>query len=138
MLKTQNGEKFSACMRAHGEPNFPDPNSQGAIQIGPSSGIDPGSPKFQAAQTACQKLLPNGGQPSPQEVAKMQKQALAFSACMRKHGLPDFPDPVFSGGGVRISIKVGSSSDLNPNSSVFQAAQRACQGFMPGKVRSGK
>src|SRR5215471_7282558 len=37
-LKTQNGLKFSQCMRAHGVANFPDPNSQGEIHIGPGAG----------------------------------------------------------------------------------------------------
>jgi len=137
-LKLQNGEKFAQCMRSHGIPNFPDPSSGGAISIGPGSGIDPSSPKFQQATAACDKLLPNGGQPSPQQIEKMQKAALAFSACMRKHGLTDFPDPTFSGGGAQLRIRVGSSSDLNPSSPIFQAAQKACQGDLPGKFGGGK
>jgi hypothetical protein len=59
--------QFSQCMRAHGVPNFPDPqfNSNGGISlhISANSGIDPNSPIFKAAQQACQSLLPgaNGG-----------------------------------------------------------------------------
>jgi hypothetical protein len=136
-MKTQNGARFAACMRSHGIRSFPDPNAQGAISIGPGSGIDPSSAKFQAAQQACRKVLPNGGQPSPQQVAKIQQQALAFSACMRKHGLSDFPDPTFSGGGVQMTIRGGPGSDLNPSSPAFQAAQKACQGLLPGKVATG-
>ncbi len=133
--KAQNGARFAACIRAHGVANFPDPNSQGAIQIGPSSGIDPNSPRFQTAQQACQKLLPNGGQPTPAQLARAQQHALAFSGCMRKHGLPDFPDPTFSGGGVGLKIHAGGAgNDLNPNSTTFQAAQKACQGKLPGAV----
>src|SRR5262245_32582563 len=65
--------QFSSCMRSHGEPNFPDPDAQGNLTINPSSGIDPSSPRFQAAQRACSKYLPNGGQPpSPAQQAKMQ------------------------------------------------------------------
>jgi hypothetical protein len=63
-LPGQSGVKFAACMRKHGVPNFPDPNSQGGIQISPSSGsgLDPNSPTFQAAQKACgSKLGPGGG-----------------------------------------------------------------------------
>jgi len=138
-MKTANGYKFSACMRAHGLPNFPDPDSHGAISVGAGSGIDPSSPKFQAAQKACQSLLPNGGTPTPQQLAQMEKKALAFSACMRKHGLPDFPDPDFSsGGGIGIRIRLGGpNSDLNPSSPVFQAAQKACGGII-GKPPGGK
>ena len=137
IMKMPDGARFSACMRAHGVKNFPDPGSQGTIQVGPSSGIDPGSPTFQAAQSACRKLLPNGGQPTPQQVAQMQHQALAFSACMRKHGLPDFPDPTFTGHGIRMAIRGGPGSDLNPQSPAFQAARQACQDKLPGKIAAG-
>lgn len=132
-LKTQNGLKFSQCMRAHGVSNFPDPSSDGSIQIGPSSGISPSSSTFQSAQQACQKLIGGGKPPSPADQAKAKEAALHFSACMRGHGITDFPDPVFSNGGVGISIRAHPGSDLNPSSSAFQNAQRACQGFLKVK-----
>jgi hypothetical protein len=44
---------YAECIRAHGVPNYPDPTSQG-IRISPSSGIDPNSPIFIAAQKSCQ------------------------------------------------------------------------------------
>ena len=65
-------------MRSHGEPNFPDPNAQGQLSFGSANGIDPQSPKFQQAQTACQKLIPNHGTPSPAQKAQGRRQALAF------------------------------------------------------------
>ncbi len=123
------GAKFSSCMRKHGVTNFPDPNGQGVIQFGSGQGIDPSSPTFKSARSACQKLLPNGGQPTPQQLAKDQQQMLAFSKCMRAHGIKDFPDP--SNGG--LSLRAGQGSDLNPNNAQFQAAQQACQGNLPFK-----
>jgi hypothetical protein len=131
-----DGAKFSACMRSHGLVNFPDPNGQGVIQLDSSSGVDPGSPKFRAAQQACSKLLPNGGRPTPAQIAKAQQGALAFSACMRSHGIKDFPDPTFTGGGVTLSLKGGPGSDLDPSSSLFQKAQTACRSILPGKFGS--
>jgi hypothetical protein len=136
-LKTADAAKFAACMRTHGVPNFPDPNSQGAITIGPSSGLDPGSPTFNAAQQHCRSVLPNGGRPSAQQQAKMRAGALAFSACMRRHGLENFPDPTFSDGGAHIRITPGAASNLDPQSPVFQAAQKACNGKLPGTVTRG-
>ena len=124
------GRKFSACMREHGIANFPDPNGQGVIQFGSGMGIDPNSPTFQSAQTACRKLLPNGGQPSPQQQAQMRAQLLKFTQCMRAHGVKDFPDP--SNGGLRIQVHPGS--DLDPNNPQFRAAQQVCQAYLPGKV----
>jgi hypothetical protein len=134
-LKTQNGLKFSQCMRAHGVAKFPDPSHDGSIQIGSSTGIDPSSSTFKSAQQACQELIGGGKPPSPAEQAKMRQQALAFSACMRRHGIADFPDPEFSNGRIAIRIKGGPGSNLNPSSPTFQAAQRACQGFLPDKAR---
>jgi hypothetical protein len=56
-------------------------------------------------------------------------QALKFSACMRAHGVPSFPDPTTRNGGVTISL---GGSGMNPNSPQFQSAQRACRSLMPG------
>jgi len=51
------GLKWSKCIRAHGEPSFPDPNGQGVIKITNATGImDPNSPQFQRAEKACQSL----------------------------------------------------------------------------------
>jgi hypothetical protein len=125
--------QFASCMRTHGEPNFPDPDAQGNLTINPSSGIDPSSSRFQAAQHACAKYLPNGGQPpSPAQQAKMQQQALKFSACMRAHGVPKFPDPQFGNG--KIGIRIDPSSGIDPRSPQFQAAQKACASELPGKA----
>jgi hypothetical protein len=53
----------SRCMRGHGI-DFPDPEfpeEGGArVRIGPGSGLDPRSPKFQRAQKACAKELGDG------------------------------------------------------------------------------
>jgi hypothetical protein len=52
------------CMRDHGLDDFPDPtfgeNGQAQIRIRAGSGMDPESPKFQAAQKACQSKMPKG------------------------------------------------------------------------------
>jgi hypothetical protein len=129
---------MSRCMRAHGITNFPDPDSNGGISINGgngkgSIGLDPRSAKFQAAQKACAPLGgPNG---TPAQQAQAQAEALKFAQCMRAHGLPDFPDPSAGGGLIIQQNNSGekSSSNLNPNSPVFQAAQKACQSLAPGR-----
>jgi hypothetical protein len=121
--------KFSECVRSHGVPSFPDPNASGAIQV---SGLNPTSTAFQDATKSCRHLLPNGGVPTPAEQAQALAQALKMSQCMRSHGITDFPDPQsVAGGGIRISLHSTPGSDLNPNSPLFQAAQKACQAFSP-------
>lgn len=131
-----NLAQFASCMRSHGEPNFPDPNAQGVLSINSSSGIDPSSAQFQSAQRACSKYLPNGGQPpSPAEQARMQQQVLKFAACMRAHGVPNFPDPQLNQG--KVAIRIGPNSGIDPQSPQFQAAQKACQSELPGKAGPG-
>ncbi|HZP73956.1 MAG TPA: hypothetical protein VFA97_11330 [Gaiellaceae bacterium] len=49
---------FSRCVRAHGVPNFPDPDSTGRIPDPASVGIDQGSPRFEAANRACGRYRP--------------------------------------------------------------------------------
>lgn len=69
--------QFSQCMRTHGVPNFPDPEfsrSGGGVGIriggrkGGPSRIDLSSPQFQAAQKACQSIMP-GPKGGPGNVA---------------------------------------------------------------------
>ena len=89
------------------------------------------SPKFKAAQTKCEELVPHGPPPSPAQQQKMQRAALAFSHCMRAHGVTKLPDPQFSGGRASLQIHGGPGSGLDPNSPTFKRAQQACQGRLP-------
>ncbi len=110
------------CMQTHGVPDFPEPNAQGWA---PAAGINTNSPSFQAASDHC---LPNSGaQPTPAENPQVLAQALRFSRCMRSHGIADFPDPGSSARG-GTGTQAGKGSDLDPENSRFQAAERACRG----------
>jgi hypothetical protein len=79
---------FARCMRSHGVSNFPDD-----LNFQNVPGINPSSPAFKAAQTACQHLLPvktpRPAAPSAQTHAKL----LRLSNCLRAHGYPSMPDP---------------------------------------------
>jgi hypothetical protein len=88
--------KFASCMRAHGVPNFPDPSGGGGIHIQAGSGINPQSPAFQTAQTACAKLLPGGGPGSHHPSEQTKVEMLQISECMRRHGVSGFPDPILT------------------------------------------
>jgi hypothetical protein len=132
---------YSACMRSHGVPNFPDPDSQGHIKItsgvgpgGQKTGVDVDAPQYKRAQRACQKLQPNGGRPTAAQQAKEQQQALKFAQCMRSHGVPNFPDPD-SQGHIKITSGVGpggQKTGVDPNTPQFKAAQQTCQKVVPG------
>jgi hypothetical protein len=131
---------FSRCMRSHGVPDFPDPKSNGTIQVnaGPGSDLGPGNPQFKRAQRACQPLLPA---PSAEHQHEEFAAALRFAACMRSHGVPNFPDPAppssgpQTGSGGRGSAGGGNNLGTNgvdPNSPQFRAANRACRSLTPG------
>jgi hypothetical protein len=49
--------RWARCMRSHGLPRFPDPNSQGAFD---SSKFGENSPAFQTASKACKSEQPTG------------------------------------------------------------------------------
>jgi hypothetical protein len=124
-------------MRSHGVPNFPDPqiSQHGggvSVRMAVPAGIG-GTPKFKSADQACRKLLPKGG-PGSQPVVSPSEQAqyLKAAACIRSHGVPNFPDPTFSGGGVHLEHR-----GLNESSPVFKAAVQACESLIPGGVHGG-
>lgn len=141
--KSSQALAYSRCMRRNGVPSFPDPQTSGAgVVIGIGAGVDPSSPQFQRAESSCRTLLPRGGPPTRAEVARAERAALAFSRCMRAHGVANFPDPQFKTGSGGLGIRIGGrSGGLDPNSPIFRAAQQACAGDLPGggaKGPSGK
>jgi ABC-2 family transporter protein len=122
--RTQNKAlAYSACMRSHGVPRFPDPNSSGEILKSEVIALNPGSPQFQAAQRACQGLQPNGGRPSQAERAQHLGALLAFARCMRMHAVANFPDPT-SGGEITHEMLAAAGVDVH-QPAVLQAAD-AC------------
>ncbi|MGA2529471.1 MAG: hypothetical protein ABSG36_09960 [Acidimicrobiales bacterium] len=118
--------KFAQCMRNHGLTTFPDPTSQGNIDIQNIGKDNPNSPQFQTAQHACQSLMP-GALITPAEKAAANTKALAFAQCMRAHGIVNFPDP--NGEGV---IKITSSSNLSLSTPQYDKAQSTCQNLSNG------
>jgi hypothetical protein len=122
--------KFAACVRSHGEPNFPDPNAQGQFSMSAviAGGIDPRAPQLGQAVQACEKDLPKSGPTavSPAAQAQARQQLLQFSACMRSHGAPNFPDPPPGGQAIRIL----PGSGIDPQSPQYQAATTACQKYL--------
>jgi hypothetical protein len=76
----------------------------------------------------CALLLAACGSSSSKATAaatRGQGQLLAFSKCMRAHGVTNFPDP--NGQGLRITPSMG----INPFSPSFKAAQASCRHILP-------
>jgi hypothetical protein len=123
----QKALAYAQCIRAHGIPSYPDPNSQGQfiIQNGSSAPPSVSAAVVNAANQACQKLLPPSlAQGPPHGSQGSNNQALKFSACMRSHGEPSFPDPAANG-------SFTLPSGMNAESPQFQNAEKACQSLMP-------
>ncbi|MFC5182949.1 hypothetical protein [Actinomadura harenae] len=144
-LATQSAKKadeatklrnFAKCMREHGV-DMKDPGDDGRITMMQSKGAPGGGEQaMQAAQKACQHLMPNGGKPkqaSPQDIDRLRK----YAQCMRGHGI-SMEDPG-SDGGIRIRMTgppQGSQNGGDPaNDPTLKAAQEACKQFQPGRVK---
>ncbi|HWB21668.1 MAG TPA: hypothetical protein VG652_02135 [Gaiellaceae bacterium] len=124
---------LAACFGSHGFPASVGSASTSSqtlsvfgVQI--SGNVDPGSAQFQAALQACRKFIPGGGPPAltPAQEAEAAKAMLSFAACMRKDGVPTFPDPNGQG-----RFPLGSIGKLDPSAPLFQSAFKSCQPLEP-------
>jgi hypothetical protein len=114
---------FVACMKKNGVSDLPDPVDD-SLLVRPSSGIDPNTPQFRAAQKTCQHLMPQlpAAQQHPEEA-----RLLEGAQCMRSHGVPNCPDPQFDAEG---HFKLAPPPGLNPSTPQVLAAQRVCHSFL--------
>jgi hypothetical protein len=128
---------LAQCMRGHGVPSFPDPNTTGGYSLGQNgsltgaggASIDINGSQVQAAYGDCRHLLPGGPSISQLEQIEQQEQQrqaqmlpvlLKYVQCMRSHGVPNFPSP----GQVKVT-------PINVNSPQYVAAAGACQHLLP-------
>ena len=115
-------------MRAHGVPDFPDPNGNGQLLIqggGNGSDLNPSSPQFQAAQNDCKSLAPGGL--TARSGTKNRANALKFSECMRKHGITNFPDPTVQDNPHEKGVGFSMPAGVDDNSPQFKSAAKSCQ-----------
>jgi hypothetical protein len=111
---------YSQCMREHGVSDFPDPDAAGAVN---NPQLKEASDVVAEAQKACQDLSPEGGAADGGGQAKDQEVMLAYSQCMRDHGISGFPDPQPDPGGGWVIPKNGEFDPLDP---AVQRADEAC------------
>jgi hypothetical protein len=50
--------RWAQCMRAHGMPNFPNPDSNGTFNFGINSGVNQQSAAYQSGAQACRSIMP--------------------------------------------------------------------------------
>jgi hypothetical protein len=119
---------YSRCVRAHGVPDFPDPGSSGQIpkEAAVRALREVSDSRARAATYACANLNP-AGQGSPTLTAQERQDYLKAAACMRSHGITNFPDPTFPGGRVNLSIP----SSIDTRSRQFTQAAQTCTRLIP-------
>jgi hypothetical protein len=134
---------YSACIRSHGVPNYPDPGSSGALPKTDAQQLGVSTSEYEAAQHACQHLLPvnsaslrqceMAGVCTHAEIQQWLDAGLRFARCMRAHGVPNWPDPSVGpqGGGVAFAISVGKDG-FDPHSPQIEAKVNECDHLMPG------
>ncbi len=77
---------------------------------------------------------PSGGassSSSPESGPPTQQKMVAYSQCMRSHGVPEFPEPTEGRLLIHRGNHNGHVTGVNPQSSQFQAAQRVCGKLLP-------
>jgi hypothetical protein len=137
---------YSACMRSHGVPNYPDPDSSGQLPKPDAHHLEVSSTQLQATQQACQHLLPNTGRAinagSVQQcmeaddcpralVQQVLTEERSFAQCMRSRGVPNWPDPVTDSQGRPVFAISISKDGFNPYSKPIWAKGNQCSHRMP-------
>jgi hypothetical protein len=138
---------YSACVRSHGVPNFPDPDSSGNLPKGDAQHFGASTSQFQAARTVCQHLLPNdGGAINASSISQcmmagdcprvLVQQVLTeernFAQCMRSDGVPTWPDPSIDSQGRPVFAISISKLGFDPYSTQVWAKGNQCSHLMPG------
>jgi hypothetical protein len=114
-------EAIVQCYRAHGDPGFPAPvydPGDGRWHFGTSPGSAPLS-----TRQACQHLFPAGNASPPVPQARFQ-QLVRLAECIRRHGVPNWPDPDPDG-----SFPLPPS--LQQKTPAEATAQNACSQYIP-------
>jgi len=138
---------YSRCMRAHGLPNFPDPDTKGNYPAVDPQHLGVSSSQYQAAEQACQPLLPTGGslqqqtnqclwfgECPPTLLQQLMNIEREYARCMRSHGVPNWPDPTINKGRPAFDLSSAGIDPQSTSSSQFQSEDRECRRLMGGSV----
>ena len=127
---------YARCMRSHGVPAFPDPDSNGDFHLSNNqqgrgsngSGSNSVSSQEMAANQTCHHLLAAGPRMNAAQNQHALSQLVKYAQCMRAHGVPNFPDPHTTPGGIGVPSGIGFDlSGIDQNSAQYRSADQACQ-----------
>jgi hypothetical protein len=135
----------SACIRSHGVPNFPDPDSSGQFPKTSAQLLGVSSSQLQSAEQACQHLYPNNGSfqqrkdrcfstgDCPQSVVQqILTAARRFADCMRSQGVRSWPDPTLDSQGRPVFAV--SHAGVDPHSPPIPDKEVECDRLTGGAV----
>jgi hypothetical protein len=144
---------YSACMRAHGVPNYPDPNGSGILPKTDAGALGVATSRYQASQSACQARLPDSTSESfddqvrqcylagacpPALVQQMMTHGRTIAGCMRAHGIPNWPDPTLdSQGRPFFDLSSQGISRSQSHSQEYEAREGLCSRLAGGGLASG-
>jgi hypothetical protein len=143
---SQKALAFSRCVRAHGVPSYPDPDSSGGIVKETAQQLGVSSSQLQAALSACEHLLPITGNfdDNPAALHQWWSQMLHFTRCMHSHGVPNWPDPspypqdrarpTFNLHAAGIGFHLGAQPGNIVNSPQIQAKVQQCESVVHENV----
>lgn len=119
--------RWSSCMRAHGDPNQSDPtiDSHGVIYVTIPKGVSErlsgqvhsGNSPCNGYLAAAQNVLRAADPVAPPPT---QAQLVQYVDCMRTHGVPNYPN---SGSNGETNFRVAG---VNPSSPTFVKANKVC------------
>jgi hypothetical protein len=128
-------------------PNYPDPGSSGQVPKTSAQQLGVSSSQFQAAQRACQHLLPStsgssqqqaqqcvqAGDCPPAVVQQMLTSGRRFAICMRSHGVLNWPDPAIDTGvNQGVPFFDLSKEGINDHSPQIRTKVNECLRLTPG------
>lgn len=93
--------------------------------------------------TACGGVSSSSSTAGLLSLSNLTDQALAYSKCMRAHGIPDFPDPTVQDNAHSKGVGFSMPSGVDPHSAQFVSANKLCQkqtGFghiSPAQLQAG-
>ena len=121
---------YTQCMRSHGVPEYPEPDSSGQLQkIGSGQQVGVSDAQLTTAGNACQSLWPYQALTPAQQQQELTDD-LKFAQCMRSHGLPNFPDPTIAEG--RAEFLLNPSQDgFDPHSPQVLTKAHQCESVLP-------
>ena len=133
----QKAVKFAECMRSNGVSEFPDPGASGKLTIDGivnGSSLDPNTPAFKQAISACKHLEPAGFMGSKRSPQQMDA-SLKFAQCIRANGVKDFPDP--ANGQPLVDTNRIPFAATDSGRSILNAAMQKCRDFASGAGVTG-